>query len=306
MPADISIIAPVYNEEANLEAFFTNLNEAIPPSYKWEVWFIDDGSTDSSPEIIRALCQKNKNIKAIFFAKNFGHQIALTAGLDHAKGRAVITMDSDLQHPPESIPAMLTEWAGGAQIVFAVRDNTKELSWFKRTTSSLFYKILKIISHLDLVNGAADFRLLDQKVVAYLIQYRERDRFLRGIISDIGFRQKVIAYSEKPRHAGTSKYSLFKMLRLAVSGIVSFSSFPLRVCSMIGFSIALPSMLYAGAIIYDKLVNGAPTGIASILTGVFFIGGLQLIFIGVLGEYLMTIFKEVKQRPLYCITETIN
>lgn len=306
MHIDISIVAPVYNEEHNLLEFYSALNRSIPPSYTWELWLIDDESTDSSPKKIKELCTEHLNVKSIFLSKNFGHQIALTAGLDHVKGRAVITMDSDLPHPPESIPTMLDKWKNGAQVVFAVRDNSKNLSWFKRTTSSCFYKLLKMISHLDLINGAADFQLLDQKVVKYLNQYHERDRFLRGIISDIGFRQEVILYSENPRHAGTSKYNLFKMMRLAITGIISFSSFPLRICSITGFFIASLSILYAGAIIYDKLINNAPTGIPSILVGVFFIGGIQLIFIGILGEYLMTIFKEVKQRPLYCIDQTIN
>ncbi|MEW5895680.1 MAG: glycosyltransferase family 2 protein [Candidatus Omnitrophota bacterium] len=306
MPIDLSIVTPVHNEEGNLHDLYESVRRAIPEKYTWEMWFIDDGSTDSSREKIREICQNHTNAKAIFFPKNFGHQIALTAGLDHAEGRAVITMDSDLQHPPESIPAMLDAWEKGADIVFAVRDRQKDMPWFKNLTSRLFYRFLRAVSHLDLVNSAADFRLLSRKVVECLRQYRERDRFLRGMVSDIGFNQARILYRENPRRNGISKYSLIKMIKLAITGTLSFSSVPLRACSTFGFFIAALSVLYALYIIYDKLAHGAPAGIPSILVGVFFIGGLQLIFIGVLGEYLMTVFKEVKQRPLYWISEKIN
>lgn len=306
MNVDISIVSPVFNEQENLLSLFNGIKKNIPAQYAWEFILVDDGSTDSSREIIRQLCFDNDNVKAVFLSKNFGHQIALSAGLDHAKGRAVITLDSDLQHPPESIPQMLRVWEGGAQIILGVREDSANLSWLKKATSWGFYALLKIITHLDLIEGAADFRLLDRKVVECLRQYRERDRFLRGIISDMGFHREVIFYKENVRSGGVVKYNLFKMIRLAITGVVSFSSFPLRVCSAIGIVISFLSLLYAAAIVYDKIVNGAPTGIASILVGVFFIGGVQLFFIGILGEYLMTIFKEVKARPLYNVAEVIK
>lgn len=306
MPVDISIVSPVYNEQGNLTPLVESILKNIPEKYSWELILVDDGSTDASTRTIRLICAQHKNVRAIFLSKNFGHQIALSAGLDAAGGRCVITLDSDLQHPPETIPQMLNAWENGAKIVLAVRDDSNNLSGFKKATSKLFYKLLKSISHLDLVDGAADFRLLDRQVADCLSQYRERDRFLRGIISDMGFQREVIAYKENLRQEGSTKYNLFKMIRLAITGVVSFSSFPLRICSIIGFIISVLSLFYAAVIIYDKFVNGAPAGIPSIMVGVFFIGGVQLIFIGILGEYLMTIFKEVKARPLYNIAERIN
>jgi dolichol-phosphate mannosyltransferase len=305
MPADISIVVPVYNEEGNISALYEQIRDVMPKKYSWELIFVDDGSGDNSRKEIRHLCETQKNISAIFFSKNYGHQIALTAGYDHAQGRAVITMDADLQHPPECLPDILQLWEEGAEIVFAIRQDSKTSSLFKQITSRWFYALLKAVSKIDLVNGAADFRLLDRKVVDHLNLYHERDRFLRGIISDMGFCRKTYYYKESPRQSGASKYRLGRMIGLAITGIVSFSGFPLKVCSTLGFMISFVSIIYAGAIVYDKMVHGASAGIASILVGVFFIGGVQLVFIGVLGEYLMRVFKEVKARPLYCVSEKL-
>jgi dolichol-phosphate mannosyltransferase len=302
---DISIIIPVLNEQGNITPLYNSLLQAVPRKYSWEILLIDDGSTDGSKSEIRELCRTHSNVKALFFSKNFGHQIALSAGYDHAAGRAVITMDCDLQHPPESLPEMIRLWEEGGEIIFAVRNDEEHLPAFKKITSAWFYAILKKISHLDLIAGAADFRLLDRKVVDYLCQYKERDRFLRGIISDMGFCRKILRYNENPRQRGTSKYNMGRMFKLALAGVISFSSFPLKLCSLLGFIISIASFTYAGIIIYDKVVHGAIPGMASVLVGVFFIGGVQLIFIGILGEYLVGVFKEVKARPLYCITERI-
>jgi len=303
---DISIIVPVLNEKGNLRPLYDAIAKAVPKEYSWELFLVDDGSTDGSRDEIREICRNQSNVKAILFSKNYGHQIALTAGYDHASGRAVITMDADLQHPPECISEMIKLWQEGGEIVFAVRSDDEHLSYFKKITSQWFYSILKAISQLDLIMGAADFRLLDRKVVNYLCQYKERDRFLRGIISDMGFCRKVFYYKENSRQHGRSKYNIGRMFKLALAGVVSFSSFPLKLCSILGFIISTSSFIYVICIIYDKIVNGAPPGMASALVGVFFIGGLQLIFIGVLGEYLMSVFKEVKARPLYCISEKIS
>ena len=303
---DISIIVPVLNEKDNLKLLYYEISKFIPKKYLWELLLVDDGSTDGSKEEIREICREHSNAKAIFFSKNYGHQVALTAGYDHVTGRAVITMDADLQHPPECILGMIKLWEEGGEIIFAVRSDDEHLSPFKKITSQLFYSFLKAISKIDLIMGAADFRLLDRKVVNYLCQYKERDRFLRGIISDMGFCRKVFYYKEQSRQYGASKYNLGRMFKLALAGVISFSSFPLKLCSILGFIISITSFIYVIFIIYDKFVNGAPPGMASALVGVFFIGGLQLIFIGVLGEYLMSVFKEVKARPLYCISEKIE
>jgi polyisoprenyl-phosphate glycosyltransferase len=306
MKFDISIIVPVYNEEGNIRRLYSELVKAMPRKYAWEVIFVDDGSVDGSRREIKALAGEHDSVRAIFFSRNYGHQIALTAGYDRADGRAVITMDADLQHPPETIPALLRLWEDGNDIVFAIRDDDKDVSWFKRITSRWFYAFIKAVSHVDLIQGAADFRLLDAKVVYYLRLYQERDRFLRGIISDMGFRRVVHFYREAARQKGVSKYNFSRMMGLALTGILSFSSFPLRICSGIGMFISSLSILYAFCIIYEKFVHGAPVGLPSVLVGVFFIGGVQLIFIGILGEYMMRVFKEVKARPLYCIAELVN
>jgi dolichol-phosphate mannosyltransferase len=306
MAVDVSIISPVHNEEANLSYLYNRLARAWPARYSWELILVDDGSTDKSVVKMRELCRVHANVRVISFSKNYGHQIALSAGYDHAEGRAVITMDADLQHPPESVPDLLRLWEEGNDIVFAIREDDHDLSWFKRTSSRGFYSLLKMISRVDLVHGAADFRLLDRRVVLYLRQYRERDRFLRGIISDMGFRRAVCRYKEAARERGVSKYDLVRMMRLALSGVLSFSSFPLKLCSSLGMLVSFCRFAYAGWIIYVKLMYGASAGMASILVGVFFIGGVQLIFIGVLGEYLASVLKEVKVRPLYCVAERIN
>lgn len=302
---DISIIIPVLNEKDNLSLLYDEISKTVPKKYSWEILFVDDGSTDGSREEIRDICRKHPNGKAIFFSKNYGHQIALTAGYEHTSGHAVITMDADFQHPPEYISEMINLWENGGEVIFAVRLDEAHLTPFKKTTSRWFYTLLKAISHLDLIMGAGDFRLLDRKVVNYLCQYKEKDRFLRGIISDMGFCRKVFYYKERSRQHGVSKYDLGRMFKLALAGVVSFSSFPLKLCSMFGFMISTASIIYAIIIVYDKIAHGALPGMASVLVGVFFIGGVQLIFIGILGEYLMSVFKEVKARPLYCVSEKI-
>lgn len=306
MTIDISIICPVYNEQANLIPLIDRLRKSIPSVFSWEILLIDDGSTDDSWMTIKTLCKNDKRLHGVHFSRNHGHQIALTAGYDLAKGRAAITMDSDLQHPPESIPQMLDLWKAGYDIIFAIRDDSKHLSWFKRSTSRLFYAVYKKITNVDIIEGAADFRLLDYKVLIYLRQYQERDRFLRGMIADMGFRRTVMVYTEPARQHGKSTYSPWKMMRLAFIGIVSFSAFPLRLLMINGLIISLVSICYALVIVWQKFFLGIPSGQASIFVGIFFIGGVQLISIGILGEYIRSIFKEVKARPLYFIQEIIN
>lgn len=302
----ISIISPVYNEQGNLNELYGRIKSVIPRHYTWELIFIDDSSTDNSAEVIKKICKHDNRVTLIIFSRNYGHQVALTAGYDFAQGKVVISMDSDLQHPPEVIPEMLNLWEKGNDIVFARRNNGKNLGWFKRTSSNLFYLLLKKISKIDLVEGSADFRLLDQKVVHYLKQYRESYRFLRGIVSDLGFKRYILDFEEGTRQSGRSKYDLWRMMKLALSGVISFSSFPLRVSMYIGTTISLFSVIYAIWIVYYKIVYGVSGGLSSILVGIFFIGGVQLISIGMLGEYLANVFIEVKKRPLYCISEIVK
>lgn len=303
---DISVVSPVYNEQDSVNGLYERIKRSVPSNYKWELIFVDDGSIDKSKELIKNICLRDNRVKAVFFSKNYGHQIALTAGYDFASGGAVITMDSDLQHPPEIIPEMLKLWEEGNDIVFAIRAATDRLGWFKRLTSKYFYLLLRRISDVDLIEGAADFRLLDQRVVYYLRQHREAGRFLRGLISDMGFRRATLNYKEDERKSGRPKYNLWRMIKFALTGLVSFSSFPLKMSIYTGAAISAFSLIYAAWIVYYKITYGAAPGMASVLVGVFFIGGIQLVFIGILGEYLAGVFREVKKRPLYCVSEIID
>ena len=302
---DISIISPAHNEEDNISELYERISLAIPDKYSWEIIFIDDGSTDLTSERIKELSAKDKRVKYIKFSRNYGHQIALTAGYDYAFGNSVVSIDSDLQHPPEIIPKMIELWENGNKIVFARRADDS-LSWIKKVTSKSFYFVFNKIANINIVENSADFRLVDQKVVEYLRQYREMNRFIRGIVGDLGFKTAVLDYKEESRKSGKTKYSTIKMLRFALSGIVSFSSFPLVISFYFGAIISLFSFIYAIWIICHKIVYGAPAGIASVMVGIFFIGGVQLVSIGMLGEYISKIYTEVKKRPLYCVDEIVG
>lgn len=302
---DISIISPAHNEEDNIVELYERISHAIPGKYSWEIVFIDDGSTDLTIERIKELSIKDKRVKYVKFSRNYGHQIALTAGYDYAYGSSVISIDSDLQHPPEIIPKMIELWENGNKIVFARRADDS-LNWVKRVTSKSFYFVFNKIAHTNIVENSADFKLIDQNVVQYLRKYRETNRFIRGIVSDLGFKSAVLDYKEDSRKTGKTKYSTIKMLRFALSGIVSFSSFPLVISFYFGAIISLFSFVYAIWIIIHKIVYGAPAGLASIMVGIFFIGGVQLVSIGMLGEYISKIFTEVKKRPLYCVDEIVG
>lgn len=306
MKKRIAVISPVYNEQDNIQELFERIKTVMGDRFDWQLIFVDDGSADETKQMIKNVCNKDSRVKGILLSKNYGHQIALTAGYDATDAEAVITLDGDLQHPPEVIPEMLSLWEQGNKIVFGVRKDSRDLSWFKKITSKTFYFLLKKFSNINLIAGAADFRLVDQKALRYLKQYREANRFLRGIVSDIGLRSVVLNYQQEERKAGRSKYSLSKMIKLAVWGVVSFSTFPLRISTVIGLVVSTFSFLYAALIVYLKLVYGTSDGVASTLVGIFFIGGIQLISIGILGEYIASIFKEVKKRPLYCIDEVVN
>jgi len=269
---------------------------------EYELLFIDDGSTDHTQEVLLDLCSRDQRVKILEFSRNFGHQAAICAGLDYADGDAVIMMDADLQHPPEKIGELLGKWKEGYDIVYTVRKDHQSLSRFKRISSRLFYRVINRLSSTSITDNAADFRLMDKKVVAEFRNLRESNKFLRGLVSWVGFRQCSIEYQADRRQSGESKYSLWKMLKFAFDGITSFSAFPLHVSTVLGICVSLFSFLYAGYAVYIRLfTDRALPGWASVLVAVLFLGGVQLLSLGVIGEYLNRIYTEVKARPAYIV-----
>lgn len=304
----VSIAVPVYNEDANIEKFYSTVTEIMQStSYDYELIFVDDGSKDNSPLVLRNLAEQDPRVKVLLLARNFGHQLALTCGLDYAKGDAIITMDGDMQHPPELIPELLKRWENGADVVRTIRDSTEDASWAKSFTSKYYYKLLNRLANVPIVEGGSDFRLLNRKSLDTLKRFREHGRFLRGIVGDLGFVQDEFHFVAPPRFAGTSKFSVKKMLHFALDGITAFSKVPLRMAFYIGLLCGLLSLFMILHILFvhfftDNVVSGwATLGVA-----IFFLGGVQLVGIGIIGEYVGRIFEEVKQRPLYWIKESIN
>jgi len=299
---DLTIITPVFNEEGSLRLFYSKLKEVIT-SHSWEVIFIDDCSEDDSLNIIKDLKNNNGNVSYISFSKNYGHQIALSAGYDKANGKAVISLDSDLQHPIEQIPKMVEAWERGSKVVLCKRVSGDHLPLFKKYTAKMYYSILGYIADINVEEGVADFRLLDKSVVKYLRQYREKSRYLRGIVSTLGFKHEIVEYIERDRVSGESEYTLVKMLKLGADGVLSFSSFPLRISMIFGVLISVFSFIYAAWIVMHYFIYNTASGLPSIMVGIFFLGGVQLISVGILGEYIGKIYVEVKNRPLYIVED---
>lgn len=300
----ISIVIPSYNESGNIEVITQKLKNELNEKEEFEIIFVDDGSTDQTLAEIKNLIKIDKFVEFISFSRNFGHQKALKAGLDHAKGDCVISMDADLQHPPEILHKLIDKWREGYDVVYTIREDTQDISFVKRITSRCFYKIINFISDVDIPFGAADFRLLDRKVVNELKQFKEKWLFIRGIVSWLGFKHVGIEYRVQPRHTGNSKYSILKMIAFAIQGITSFSILPLRISTMLGVLFSFGSFLYALYVLYIKFfTNAFIQGWTSILMSVLFLGGIQLICIGMIGEYLGKMFIETKERPNYVIRE---
>ena len=303
----ISFVVPVFNEEENIHEFHRRLTQVMAPlPYDYEILFIDDGSRDRTSLLIRELAEKDPHVQGYVFARNFGHQLALTCGLDQSTGDAVISMDGDLQHPPEMVPDLLKKWEEGYEIVQTVRKSTEDATWFKSITSRLYYKLINSMSEVRITPGGSDFRLMDRKTVDALNRFRERARFIRGMVNNLGFRYTTLEFVAPPRFAGHSKFSLRKMLRFALDGITAFSRVPLRLALYVGCIAGLGSILLIGHVIYVKyIVQDAVPGWTTLAAAEFFLGGVELIGIGIVGEYVGRIFDEVKQRPLYIIREHI-
>lgn len=301
----ISIVIPVHNEEGNLLVIQERIKNVFQslPQYNYEIIFVNDGSTDNTQGVIEELSSQNQEVRYIEFSRNFGHQPAVKAGLDNAFGDAIISMDADLQHPPELIPELLKKWEEGYEMVYTIRKYTDETSYFKKLTSDLFYKILSILSDFKLEKGSgADFRLLDASVVKVIREMSEHEIFLRGTVKWVGFKQVGVAFQAFDRLTGESKYDMIKMLKFAFTGITSFSIKPLYIAAYLGFFFSIFAVLFYTAYVILAFVNGSPiSGWASLIMTVVFFGGLQLSMLGIIGVYLGKAFKELKGRPNYII-----
>jgi dolichol-phosphate mannosyltransferase len=300
-----SIIAPVYNENEVLPELVTRVREVMDTTGEsWELVLVDDGSTDGSTQSIREFGKQDQRVRPVIFARNFGHQLAVTAGLDYSRGQAVVIIDADLQDPPEVILDLIAKWREGYEVVYAVRAEREGESWFKLFTASLFYRIIYSITDVDIPMDTGDFRLLDRKVVNVIGQMRERHRFLRGMSVWVGFHQTGVEYRRSARYAGETKYPFNKMFKFALDAVTSFSYFPLQVATYLGFISAGLSILAIPIVIASRLAGSqAFFGQATTLIAVLFLGGVQLISLGILGEYIGRLYDEAKGRPLYIVTE---
>lgn len=300
----ISCVVPVFNEEANVEDFFAKLHECLKTmTNQFEIVVVDDGSRDSTVKKIISL-PKEYAIKLLEFSRNFGKEIALTAGLEHASGDVVIIMDADFQHPIETLPEFLKQWGEGYDMAYGVRKNRDNESKIKRNLANLFYWLMQKMAKINMPNNAGDFRLMDRKVVDALNQFQERIRFMKGLYAWVGFKVIPIPFDVHERKAGKSTWGLRKLTELAITGITSFSDIPLRIWGFIGFIISTISVVYAIYFLMYTLLYGADLpGFPSIIVAVLFLGGIQLLSIGILGEYIARIFTEVKQRPKYLVAK---
>ncbi len=301
-----SIIAPVFNESDCLDTLYDRVKEVMDATQEsWELVLVDDGSTDGSTDLIRTLAEKDERVRKVIFARNFGHQIAVTAGMDYARGDAVIIIDADLQDPPEVMLELIQKWREGYEVVYAQRAEREGESWFKLATASLFYRTIYRITDVKIPLDTGDFRLLDRKIVDVMKTMREKHRFLRGMSAWVGFRSIGVPYKRAARFAGKTKYPFKKMLKLALTAITSFSYVPLQVAMWAGFIAAGISIVAIPVVIILRLIGSQFFyGQATTLIAVLFLGGVQLICIGILGEYIGRIYDEVKGRPLYITSET--
>ena len=304
----VSIVVPVYNEEDNLREFHKRITEVMSKEpYEYSIVFVNDGSSDGSAVILNELAKEDAHVEAYLLSRNYGHQMALTCGLDNADGDAVVTMDGDLQHPPEIVPQLLRLWEDGNEIVITKRMATEDAGFIKNLTSAAYYKLINTMSKVEITPGGSDFRLMDRIAVDAFKEYRERARFIRGLISTLGFKVAKVEFVAPPRFAGHSKYNLRKMLHFALDGITAFSNLPLRWAFYIGLVFGIFSIGLLGHVLYVKFIsNDAVPGWATTVASVLLLGGIQLIGIGILGEYIGRIFEEVKHRPLYLVSRHIK
>lgn len=301
----VTILVPMYNEEEVLPYLYERLNAVVEDiDYHFEYLFVNDGSKDKSLEIVKDLSKTDGRVSYVDLSRNFGKEIAMAAGFDHCQGDAVVIIDADLQDPPELIPEMIKYWEEGYHDVYAKRSSRKGETFLKKGTSFIFYRLLEKVSNVPIQKDTGDFRLLSRKALNAIQQYKETQRYTKGIFSLLGFKKKSIEYERDPRFAGKTKWNYFKLMGLAMEGITSFTTFPLKLANFFGFFFAIVSFIYMAFIIIKTLRYGDPVaGYPSLISIVLFIGGLQLIGIGILGEYIGRIFNETKNRPIYLINE---
>ncbi|WP_035055667.1 glycosyltransferase family 2 protein [Andreprevotia chitinilytica] len=298
----LSVVVPAYNEEAVLEIFHTRMSALFDalPNYRCEMIFVNDGSRDRTQDIIERLCDTDPRVAGVNLSRNFGKEIAMTAGFDHARGDAVVIIDADLQDPPELIMDMVREWENGYDVVYAKRTQRDGETWLKKATASAFYKLMKKTSRVSIPQDTGDFRLMSRRSVDALLQLREQHRFMKGLFAWVGFKTKAIEYRRDPRAAGETKFNYWKLWNFALEGITSFTIAPLKIATYLGLFIAAFSFAEICYIVGKKLIYGdVVRGYPSMMVTILFLGGVQLLFIGVLGEYLGRIFNETKGRPLY-------
>jgi polyisoprenyl-phosphate glycosyltransferase len=300
-----SIVIPVYNEVEVLPALYERLTRVLEGLIEpYEIIFVDDGSRDDSTQLLRDFQARDERVKFLSFSRNFGHQIAITAGLDYSSGQATVVMDADLQDPPEVIPRLIEQWRKGYDIVFAVRAKRQGEGLFKRATAAIFYRLFRRMTATEIPLDAGDFRLMSRRAVEAMQGIRERNRFIRGLAGWIGFRQTSVTFVRDVRQAGETKYPLKKMLQFALNGLLSFSLAPLQLASYLGFLISCIAFFYIAYAIGLKLfTDRVVLGWTSVMVAVLFLGGVQLISLGIIGEYIGRIYEEVKQRPLYVVDE---
>jgi dolichol-phosphate mannosyltransferase len=302
-----SVVAPIFNEQETIPHFYERTLAVMESMGEpFELVLVNDGSTDGSYRTLRELHEHDPRVRVIDFSRNFGHQIAISAGMDHARGRAVIIIDSDLQDPPEVIPLLIDRWKAGAEVVYAQRARRVGETRFKLFTAALFYRVIRRLTAVDIPQDTGDFRLLDRTVVDSLVTMREHHRFMRGLSAWVGFRQEAVLYDRQERFAGSTKYPIRKMVRFSVDAITSFSHVPLQLATSFGFVLAGLSLVGIVVAIILRLVTHAIIGQTSTLILVLFLGGVQLIFLGVIGEYLARIYDEVRARPLYVVREELG
>lgn len=304
-----SVVVPMYNEEAVLAETYRRLTGVMENSgFTYEIVFVNDGSRDKTGSMLREICDKDSRVRLIDFSRNFGHQIAITAGMDHSSGQCVVVIDGDLQDPPELIPEMVGMWKDGYDVVYGKRISRKGESVFKKLTASLFYRFLRSMTDVNIPVDTGDFRLIDRKVCDALKHVNERNRYVRGLISWLGFKQTAIEFEREERFAGETKYPLKKMLKLALDGVTTFSYKPLKLASYIGTIISITSFLYLIFVLAQRLFfpETVQPGWASILAVTLFFNGITLLMLGIIGEYIGRIYDEAKGRPLYIIRETRN